>query len=201
MTSLLAYAAAAPNGALLEAEYRPAVHVRPALPADAVAVCEVLRRSIRECCFPDHGSNPQILARWLDNKTPQTVAGWFSSPANCSLVAVSEAGIHGVGLLTGAGKLALCYVQPELLGTGIGSALLRRMEQQASDWELPFVSIDSTVTARDFYIRHGYHAGGMSKIKSGIQAVSLWKYLDDGKAPNQPVAKRGRPCLCGLASQ
>jgi hypothetical protein len=64
----------------------------------------------------DHKNDPAILEAWLGNKTPQMVANWFSSPTNFSLVAVSEGAVVGVALLTGAGKLALCYLLPEARG-------------------------------------------------------------------------------------
>lgn len=48
---------------------------------DARAACEVLRRSILECCVDDHRNDPAILAKWLRNKTPEIVESWFVWPA------------------------------------------------------------------------------------------------------------------------
>jgi hypothetical protein len=50
------------------------MEIRDAVPADAAAACAVLRRSIVELCGLDHRSDPEILARWLANKTPEIVA-------------------------------------------------------------------------------------------------------------------------------
>ncbi len=179
-----------------------APEIRVAHPADAEAACEVLRRSITECCYQDHRSDPRILAKWLDNKTPGTVASWFASAGNYSLVASSATDIFGVALLTSAGRIALCYVKPELRFAGTGKALLGSMESRAKEWKLPFISVDSTITAREFYLRQGYLAGGTSKARSGIQAVSLWKYLDEDMFCNPNVQHEAkRPCLCALARQ
>ena len=43
--------------------------IRDAKLEDAVAACEVARRSIAELCEADHGGDPEIVARWLANKT------------------------------------------------------------------------------------------------------------------------------------
>ncbi|MFZ6647575.1 GNAT family N-acetyltransferase [Undibacterium sp. TJN25] len=175
-----------------------AVEVRIAHPSDAELACNIIRRSISESCQRDHRDDPRILSRWLGNKSPGTIASWFASSGNYSLVAGTATEIVGVGLLTGAGKIALCYVKPELQLTGVGRALLQRMESRAREWQLPFVTIDSTVTARDFYLRQGYLEGRSGEVKSGIRAVSLWKYLDG----NLTCAPNGqRPCNCALARQ
>ncbi|MES2103575.1 MAG: GNAT family N-acetyltransferase [Pseudomonadota bacterium] len=178
----------------------PTLEIRAACPVDAGAACEILRRSITECCHQDHRDDPRILARWLDNKTPGTVASWFASAGNYSLVASAATGILGVALLTRTGRIGLCYVKPELRFAGIGEALLSSMESRAEEWQLPFIRVDSTVTARDFYLRRGYLAGGTSAARSGIQAVSLWKYLDTNFSRSFGAQGRVKPpCLCALA--
>src|SRR4030081_887953 len=44
--------------------------VRDAGPEDAAAACQVILRSIAELCVADHRNDPEILGRWLSNKTP-----------------------------------------------------------------------------------------------------------------------------------
>jgi hypothetical protein len=46
------------------------MRIRNAVPEDAAAACEVMRRSIAELCVADHRNDPAILERWLANKTP-----------------------------------------------------------------------------------------------------------------------------------
>ncbi len=48
-----------------------AMEIRDATPDDAIAGCEVLKRSIAELCAADHESKPAILAQWLGNKTTE----------------------------------------------------------------------------------------------------------------------------------
>src|SRR4051812_44226158 len=123
------------------------IEIRTAAPDDAMAACEVLRRSILECCVQDHQHRPEILDAWLGNKTPQNVASWFASPSNFSVVAESEGAVVGVALLNQAGKLSLCYVLPEVLHTGAGKALLAAVEAQARSWGVSVLRLHSTATA------------------------------------------------------
>lgn len=165
--------------------------IRPATPADAATACEVLRRSIVECCAQDHCNDRAVLDAWLGNKNPQTVAGWFASPTNCSLVAEVDGKVVGVGLVNQAGKLSLCYVVPEALHIGAGKALLRGLEQQAREWGVGTMIVKSTATARDFYARNGYLHGGRERSCFGLECDFFWKKLDQ----SQPAAGN-RFCGC-----
>lgn len=174
------------------------LEIRIAAPTDADAACTVLRRSIAECCTLDHQNDPAILDAWLGNKTPQMVANWFGSPTNFSLVAVSEGAVVGVALLTGAGKLALCYLLPEARGRGIGKALLARMEEQACGWGVKALQLHSTATGQAFFAGRGYIEAGKVRSPYGVETVFFWKQLDDdATCPNAP--KRKRFCNCNTA--
>lgn len=168
--------------------------IRIATPTDAFAACDVLRRSIVECCALDHRNDPAILAAWLGNKTPQTVSAWFSSPTNFSLVALERGEVVGVALLTRAGKLALCYLLPEARGRGAGKALLARIEAQARLWCIRAVQLHSTATAQAFYAHHGYTGAGQVRSPYGVDTLFFWKQLDAG--PSCVDAPRKRFCSC-----
>ena len=78
--------------------------IRDACPEDAVAACEVMRRSIAELCAADHGDDPEILAQWLSNKTPENVRAWIARQDATMLVAVKSDAIVAVGMVTDAAK-------------------------------------------------------------------------------------------------
>ena len=40
---------------------------------------------------------PDILRRWLGNKTPEIVASWIGKPGNSVLVAIGESGVLSAG--------------------------------------------------------------------------------------------------------
>lgn len=170
--------------------------IRPAVPSDATAACAVLRRSIAECCVLDHRNDADILAAWLGNKTPAMVQSWFESPTNHSLVAVQDGIVVGVSLLTGAGKLALCYLLPEAQRRGAGSALLARIEEQAAALGMQKLHLHSTATAEPFFAAQGYRSDGNVRSPYGVETVLFWKPLIAG-ADCDPQRKRF--CNCNSA--
>jgi GNAT superfamily N-acetyltransferase len=173
------------------------IEIRTAGPDDATAVCGVLRRSITELCAQDHRNSPDILAAWLGNKTPATVAAWFSTPSHFTVVAERDGQVVGVALLTQAGKVSLCYVLPEVQHGGVGKALLARLEAQARAWDIRVLKLNSTASARDFYARNGYVNGGKEMSCYGVECDFFWKDLNDSAAADgASAAARKRFCSC-----
>jgi N-acetylglutamate synthase-like GNAT family acetyltransferase len=170
------------------------IEIRRALPEDASAACEVLRRSIAECCVEDHRNDPQLLATWLANKTPENVASWFLTPSNYTVVAVRDGQVIGVSLLTQAGKLSLCYVLPEALHGGAGKAMLANVEAQARQWGVSVIRLHSTAAGRDFYARHGYISAGRDKSCFGLDCDLFWKKLNADVAPAAAAPAKFCPC-------
>jgi putative acetyltransferase len=168
------------------------IEIRQAVSTDAPAACELLRRSIAEGCAPDYVCKPGILEAWLGNKTPENVAIWLSTPTNYAVVAERDGQLLGLGLLTQAGKVALCYVLPEAIRTGVGSALLAGMEDQARAWDISKLHLQSPASSTAFFERHGYTNAGKEKACFGLECDLLWKSLKcsgDG-------AQRKRFCNC-----
>ena len=132
---------------------------------DAAAVCEVLTRSILELCAADHRNDPAILARWLRNKTPESVASWIAAPGNSMLLAVEDAAILGVGLVTDAGEIGLNYVSPDARFRGISRAIMAALESRARERGNTRCTLTSTATARQFYLSGGYIQEGEAFLR------------------------------------
>lgn len=167
------------------------IDIRQANPDDASAACALLRLSIERACVADHGARPEVLQAWLGNKTTQNVLTWFASPSNYAVVAEREEELVGMALLTQAGKLALCYVQPDTLHSGIGSVLLTAVEAQARIWNISKLYMHSPSSASAFFERHGYVNAGKDKACFGLECDFLWKHLD---AVAPPAGKRFCNC-------
>lgn len=119
-----------------------------------------------------------MLEAWLGNKTSANVASWFASPTNHALVAESGGLLVGLCLLTQAGKIALCYVSPEALRSGVGRALLAAAEVQARAWSIKKLHLHSPAGASAFFERNGYVNAGKDKSCFGLECDLLWKQLD-----------------------
>jgi GNAT superfamily N-acetyltransferase len=140
--------------------------IRDAVPEDAEAACETMRRSIAELCAADHHDDPGILGRWLSNKTPDIFKSWIK-PSNSLLVAVEDGRVLGVGCVTDAAEITLNYVSPDARFRGVSSALLEALESRARSRGNENCRLASTETARRFYFARGYSEDGPSDGKFG----------------------------------
>lgn len=144
--------------------------------SQAREACDVVRRSITQCCALDHANEPAVLQAWLANKTPENLAAWMLAPGAMSWGALRSGELVGFALLTGD-SLALCYVVPEVLHQGVGHALLTAAEVGARQAGLEAVSLESTRTAEAFYRRNGYRPDGAVQRWAGLQAQPMRKRL------------------------
>ncbi|MGL4287157.1 MAG: GNAT family N-acetyltransferase [Phreatobacter sp.] len=140
------------------------MEIRRAIDADTVEAAEVLRRSIAELCRPDHHDDPAILAGWLANKTPETVAAWIADPDTLVMVAIDATGaIAGVGSAANAGEITCNYVAPTFRFRGVSRAMVARLEQYLASLGRRRAVLTSTATAHRFYLSAGYLDDGPSK--------------------------------------
>jgi GNAT superfamily N-acetyltransferase len=146
------------------------MNIRDATIEDAAAACHVLRRSISELCTADHGNDPEILRRWLANKTPEIVASWIAQPNNSLLLAVEGETILGVASVTDAGEITLNYVSPDARFRGVSRALLRDLEARARERGNTRCHLVSTETARRFYKASGYLEDGVPEGRFGTSS-------------------------------
>lgn len=161
--------------------------IRPANVADAAQACQVLIRSIREICGPDYGNDSALLDQWCANKTVANVTAWITNPDLYVIVAETPAlSIVGVGMLNRPlGRVALCYIVPEALHQGIGKRLLAALETAARALGHAQLHLESSLTARDFYVRNGYQPNG-EPTSGPITAIPLIKEL--APEPSEPVS-------------
>lgn len=155
--------------------------VRTARPDDAEEACTVLRRSISELCFSDHGGEAAILDGWLRNKTPASVRGWIGT--QLFLVAEEGGAIAGVASADG-GEVALNYVSPDFRFMGVSRALLGNIEERLRADGREQVTLTSTQTAHRFYLSRGYaDRGPPQPWRGGRHVFPMAKRLDvPGKA-------------------
>jgi GNAT superfamily N-acetyltransferase len=144
--------------------------IRDACREDAVAACEVIRRSIAELCAADHGDDPEILAQWLSNKTPENVRSWIARKDATVLVALKTDAIVAVGMVTDAGEVLLNYVSPDTRFDGVSRALLNTLEDRSRERGATLCRLESTETARHFYRSNGYVESGATTRKFGARS-------------------------------
>ena len=141
---------------------------RRALPADAAAACDVVRRSIVELCCEDHRGDEATLTRWLANKTPSHFEQWIGSEDHVALVAERDGVLVGFALLNVKGSIALLYVSPDARFSGVSKALLLAVEEGAKAIGIGELWLESSATALRFYRECGYCSTGPPTAGFGI---------------------------------
>ncbi|NVK29785.1 MAG: GNAT family N-acetyltransferase [Gammaproteobacteria bacterium] len=146
--------------------------VRAAKPEDAAAFCEVIRSSIVKLCERDYLGGNIKLDEWLKNKTADNCCAWIEDKASNSFVAEIENEVVGVSHIDHSGHLHLCYVSPNVVGRGVGKMLLNAAERSVAGLGLSEITLESTVTSKTFYERHGYKfVGKTERCLSYVKAV------------------------------
>lgn len=159
--------------------------IRTATADDAPAMCEVVHRSITECCKADHHGDTATISRWLANKTVVNMAAWIGGEGAIGLVATRANAAVGCALAAGY-VLALCYITPEAMHQGVGTALLKEAMSRASAQGVAELRLDSTRTALPFYLRHGFALTGPPLRWAGLEAQPMRRRLlfpPDSTAP------------------
>ena len=150
------------------------ISVRLAEPRDAAAISVLLIDSITRLCAADHHDDPDILSRWLANKTPEGVALWFANSDNTMLVAEREGQIAAAGAFNISREIILNYVAPAHRFKRVSSALLSAIEAALGPGP---ATLSSTATARRFYSRRGWLETGDSEAWAGMTAYPMRKML------------------------
>jgi GNAT superfamily N-acetyltransferase len=134
--------------------------IRKAIPKDAEAACVVLVRSIKEICAPYYENDEEILAQWLENKTPDNVRRWIESDRTYCVVAENGEGVVvGFAAISGS-EIVLNYVLAEALHQGVGKRMLQALEAYAIASGVEHIDVVSSILAKAVYERNGYVANG-----------------------------------------
>jgi GNAT superfamily N-acetyltransferase len=154
------------------------MRIRDAFPSDAEAMSQVLVASITELCAEDHRGRPEALAEWTANKTPESIRGWFDRPENRLLVAEEDGAILAVGGFSSEGEITLNYVAPSARFRGVSRAMLAAIEDAMRARGIAEARLDSTKTARRFYLAAGWQEGtGESSKFCHVRCRTMTKRL------------------------
>ncbi len=153
------------------------IAIRPAGPADAPAMSAVLTASIRDLCTADHRNDPEILAGWLRNKTPEMVLKMLERPGAQFLVAEHDGEIAAVGCLNGPAEIGLNYVAPAHRFQGVSKALLAALEDRNRASGADRARLTSTGTAHRFYLANGWEDAGPAEADRGMLCYPMEKCL------------------------
>jgi GNAT superfamily N-acetyltransferase len=172
--------------------------VRRARPEDAESACVAVRRSIEQCCVEDHQGDPERIAIWLHNKTPENFLAWIQGEKQICVVAEESSSVVGFGM-SSTDEVLLCYVVPEALHRGVGRAVLGSLERLAAASGASALRLESTRTAMAFYGRNGFESCGPPVVFAGMEGYPLSKRLM--ASPFIERAPSSLPCELPAAAQ
>lgn len=152
------------------------ITVRRARVFDVFDLSRVLIRSITALCAADHQNDPDNVALWTANKSPEAIRGWIEAGALLWL-AERDGTVAGIGGIRDGQEISLLYVDPDHIGCGVGSALLAKLESELSKAGCRVAYLDATRTACDFYAARGWKPSGEPGDWNGISQFPMRKSL------------------------
>ena len=165
------------------------IRVRPALEQDAAALSRIHFEAVHRTAAPFYP--PDVIDTWsiAPNETRvgqfrQAIAG------NDELFLVAERNgvVVGFGsIVPSAAELRSVYVHPDLGRSGVGAAILQRLERWAIEKGVSELHMDASLNAEAFYSRHGYEIVERSSHQLGrgprMACVRMRKSLQEGREP------------------
>ena len=143
---------------------------------DARAFLEVHHAAVRGLAAKDYPES--VIQDWAPLPiTAKNIEGVIANPdKETRFVAQIDREIVGIGVLViQYSELRACYVAPDAIRKGVGSALVRKMETVALDHGLSTLQLDSSLNAEAFYNALGYVARGRGEhiLRSGQKMVCV----------------------------
>jgi len=158
------------------------ISYRKAVAADVAHVRRIHQAAIREVCSRDYAA--EVIAAWLaGNRDERYLRGIHAQ--SFWMVELEKVTIGFGGLDLERGKLESLFLDPQARGQGIAGDFLTHLEGIARDAGLRELRLDSSLTARAFYAKHGYRVcagNGSIQLEAGVLLEGI------------PMAKALRVC-------
>ncbi|MBI4163377.1 MAG: GNAT family N-acetyltransferase [Candidatus Aenigmarchaeota archaeon] len=139
--------------------------------SDAVAVARMHRGTIRKINSKDY-SKKQIEV-WSGRTNAKKFRG--SMKSHIQFVAVDKGRIIGLGGFRKDGKFNSLYVHHKYIGKGAGKRLLSKMEREALKMGFKKFTVNSSLTAKNFYQSQGYRVIRKTLFKRPQLILEVYK--------------------------
>lgn len=179
------------------------IRIRPARPEDARGILEAHYSAVHETAGKDYPK--EILEAWSRPVDEDRIAKYLAKdfPGEVTIVAEVEGAIAGFGVIVPEKqRLGAVYVAKTFGGRGVGEALLNELERMAKEAGCAELAMDSSVTAKKFYLRHGYKITqlGMHTLRGGreMECVRMRKILDPKPEGRPPEGAKVKVVTCAI---
>ena len=147
------------------------MRIRKFRASDSAAVARLHRDTIRNINSKDYP--PEQVAVWAKRSTARRMKKSLKDRQR--YVAIEKNRIVGFGDYKKDGEMSGLYIHKDYIGKGAGSKLLNKMETEAAKRGIREFHTISTITARNFYEKHGYHVVEKSKHRIKNQELTVYK--------------------------
>ena len=151
--------------------------IRRAVAEDSEAITRIHYGAVHVTAAKDY--DQPILDQWSTVVTKERIENYRNRPdANKEITLVAEINgqIVGVGSFVPETKeLNAVYVSPVNVRQGIGSTLLKELEEIAYSMGIEKLWLNSSLTAEQFYLVHGFaiSSRGEHVLKSGLKMACV----------------------------
>ncbi|HVI94631.1 MAG TPA: GNAT family N-acetyltransferase [Anaeromyxobacter sp.] len=186
---------------------RARLTLRLARPTDAAAVARVMRAAIRALAATHY--SPAQLAAW--SSLPALYHRWAMTVGGERYVVAEQAGRVVGYAATRRAELTALFVAPRASRSGVGAALLARVEREAIARRVTALRTDAARSAWAFYAAQGFRLGRAFRVPlpggGALEARAARKPLAGPRRGPAPTAARtgagtgsgGRPRARGAA--
>lgn len=141
-------------------------------PADADALATLFHATVHEVGIRDYSS--EQVAAWSPSR-PDAARYLRQAEGRTFLVAVDDDGvIAGYGDLEENGHIDHLYCRPDLVGTGVGSAIYAALEEVARKAGIAILFVEASEGARRLFERRGFNLDGRNDFV--IDGVTIHNY-------------------------
>ncbi len=120
---------------------------------DAGSICRLFYETVRTVSLGDY--SPEQVRAWAP-ELPDPAAWHERMSGRHTLVADEGAEVVGFAELEEDGHLDMLYSRADAVGRGVGSRLYGAVEGRARGLGLGRISTEASITARPFFVRHGF---------------------------------------------
>ena len=148
------------------------MRIRKAVESDIHDIRRIHQAAIRQVCSLDYPAN--VIAAWLSGNSDER---YLQRINEASFWIVEERASLGFGCVCiEQSKLGALFLAPEARGKGIAAALLHHLEQVAVGAGIDVLCLDSSLSAKTFYAKHGYcvcEGKASIQLASGVDLASI----------------------------
>ncbi len=147
--------------------------IRPFAPSDAEALASLFHASVGEAGIR-HYSAEQVVA-WSPSK-PDAEGYVLQAEGRTMLIAVNDDNQPiGYGDLKADGSIDHLYCHPDLIGTGVGSAIYAAIESVAKRAGITVLFVEASEGARSLFKRRGFRVLARNDFTINGVAIHIYR--------------------------